>query len=67
MARTVYVAALEPDTGKSVVALGVMELLAGRVDRVGFFRPVVADRSGPDRLTELMCERYRLPDRRRPS
>ena len=60
MARTVYVAALEPGTGKSVVALGVMEMLAGRVDRVGFFRPVIADRSAPDRLTELMHERYRL-------
>jgi phosphate acetyltransferase len=56
----VYVAALEPDTGKSVVALGVMELLAGRVGRVGFFRPVVADGPGPDRLVELVRERYQL-------
>jgi len=56
----VYVAALEPDTGKSVVALGVMEMLAGRVGRVGFFRPVVADGAGPDRLVELVRERYRL-------
>jgi phosphate acetyltransferase len=60
MARTVYVAALEPDTGKSVVALGVMELLAGRVGRVGFFRPIVGDSSGPDRLVELVRERYQL-------
>jgi len=60
VARTVYVAALEPDTGKSVVALGVMELLAGRVGRVGFFRPVVAGSSGPDRLVELVRERYQL-------
>jgi phosphate acetyltransferase len=60
MARTVYVAALEPDTGKSVVALGVLELLAGRVGRVGFFRPIVADSQGPDRLVELVRERYQL-------
>ena len=44
MAKTVYVAGLEPDTGKSVIALAVMEMLARRVDRVGFFRPVVASR-----------------------
>ena len=56
MARTVYVAALEPDTGKSVVALGVMEVLAGRTDRVGFFRPIVA--AGTDPLVELMRTRY---------
>ena len=61
MARSVYVAALEPDTGKSVVALGLMELLAGRVERVGFFRPVVERRSTPDPLVQLMCERYPVP------
>jgi phosphate acetyltransferase len=61
VARTVYVTALEADTGKSVVALGVMELLAGRTDRVGFFRPVVAD--GVDPLVELVRERYGLPVR----
>ena len=61
MARSVYVAALEADTGKSVVALGVMELLAGRAGRVGFFRPVVGDGPGPDRLVELVRERYQLP------
>jgi phosphate acetyltransferase len=55
---TVYVAALEPDTGKSLIALGMMEVLAGRTDRVGFFRPIVGD--GPDPLVELMRDRYGL-------
>ena len=58
MVSTLYVAALEPDTGKSVIALGLMEALAGRTDRLGFFRPIVAD--GPDPLVELMRERYGL-------
>jgi phosphate acetyltransferase len=55
----VYVAAVEPDSGKAVVALGVMELLAGRTERVGFFRPVVSGPE-PDRLVELMRQRYGL-------
>ena len=55
-----YVAALEPDTGKSAAALGVMELLTGRVERVGFFRPVVKSRTSIDPLVALMCERYQL-------
>jgi phosphate acetyltransferase len=55
----VYVAAVEPDSGKAVVALGVMELLAGRVGKVGFFRPIVE--SADDRLVELMRKRYGLP------
>jgi phosphate acetyltransferase len=58
VASSVYIAAVEPDSGKAVVALGVMELLAGRVGRVGFFRPIVAG-SG-DRLVELMRKRYDL-------
>lgn len=58
MVSTVYVAALEPDTGKSVIALAMMEVLAGRTDRVGFFRPIVGD--GPDPLVELMLQRYGL-------
>ncbi len=58
MVSIVYVAALEPGTGKSVIALGMMEVLAGRTDRVGFFRPIVGD--GRDPLVELMRERYGL-------
>ena len=58
MASTVYVAALEPDTGKSLIALGLMEAFAGRTDRVGFFRPILGD--GPDPLVALMRERYGL-------
>jgi phosphate acetyltransferase len=45
-------------SGKSVVALGLMEMLSARVERVGFFRPVAA--SGRDPLIELMRTRYRL-------
>ncbi|MDO8394665.1 MAG: AAA family ATPase, partial [Dietzia sp.] len=36
----VYVAAPEGDTGKSTVALGLLRILAGTVQRVGVFRPV---------------------------
>jgi len=40
-ARAVYVAAPTGWTGKSTVALGVVEALSRRVERVGVFRPVV--------------------------
>src|SRR5919107_964600 len=43
MTPGVYVAGCEPATGKSAVALGVQQLLARRVSRLGIFRPVVAD------------------------
>src|SRR5215217_6440128 len=43
MTPGVYVAGCEPATGKSAVALGVQQLLTRRVERLGIFRPVVAD------------------------
>ncbi|GAB2779134.1 phosphate acetyltransferase [Nocardioides salsibiostraticola] len=41
MTRSVYVATVEPFTGKSAIALGILELLSRRVERVGVFRPIV--------------------------
>ncbi|GAA4204449.1 phosphate acetyltransferase [Actinocatenispora rupis] len=55
-----YVAGLGPGGGKSLVALGVAELLSRRVERVGVFRPLVAD-EGADPIVELLRRRYR-PD-----
>ena len=40
MARSIYVTSPEGDTGKSMVALGLVDLLARTVQRVGVFRPV---------------------------
>jgi phosphate acetyltransferase len=51
---------MEPQSGKSIVALGVGELLSGRVERLGFFRPIVASPDEPDPQIELMRSRYRL-------
>jgi phosphate acetyltransferase len=60
MERNVYLTAIEPGSGKSAVALGVMEALAS-VGRVGYFRPIVASGDQPDNDIELIRRRYRLP------
>ncbi|HEY9350178.1 MAG TPA: phosphate acetyltransferase [Acidothermales bacterium] len=62
MTRTLYIAALDPNSGKSVVALGVMELLIGRAGRVGFFRPLIRDLSTPDPLVQLIFDRYGIEE-----
>src|SRR2546423_4859733 len=51
---------MEPQSGKSVVALGIMELLSRRVQRLGFFRPIVPSASEPDPQLELIRARYQL-------
>jgi phosphate acetyltransferase len=58
--RNVYLTAIEPGSGKSAVALGVMEVLAS-LGRVGYFRPIVASGEQPDNDIELIRHRYRLP------
>jgi phosphate acetyltransferase len=60
MARSVYLTAVEPGSGKSAVALGLMELFSRRVRRVGFFRPVVPAGDRRDNDIELIRRRYRL-------
>ena len=57
MARTLYLTAGGPETGKSAVALGLFEAMSRRVGRVAAFRPVT--RSGPrDELLGLLGLRY---------
>jgi phosphate acetyltransferase len=58
MGSSLYVASVEGFTGKSTVALGVLEQLSRRVERVGVFRPIVrADaigERGRDYVLELL-------------
>jgi phosphate acetyltransferase len=60
VARNLYITAMEPQSGKSVVALGLMEMLSARVERLGFFRPIVPSRAEPDPQIELIRGRYQL-------
>lgn len=52
MTRSIFVASPEGQTGKSTVALGLVDLFARRVERVGVFRPLVAGER--DSVLELL-------------
>ena len=56
MARSIYVASPEGDTGKSVVALGLVDLLSRTVQRVGVFRPVARSTETKDFVLELLLQ-----------
>ena len=60
MAQSIYITAMGPNSGKSVVALGFVEMLSARLQRVGFFRPIVRGGAEPDPQIELMRSRYQL-------
>ena len=61
MPACIYVASAEAGAGKSVVALGLLELAARRGGRVGFFRPIVRHDAARDPSVRLVTSRY-LPD-----
>ncbi len=58
MSKSVYITGTGPGSGKSVVVLGVMELLARHGRKVAFFRPVGAEGAISDYLPALVTSRY---------
>src|SRR5690606_39463097 len=54
VARSIYIASPEGRTGKSTIALGLVDLFVRRVERVGIFRPVVPAGEEPDNVLELL-------------
>ena len=56
----IYIMSSEPQSGKTIAALGIMEALAGRVHRLSVFRPLVREGDDHDRLINLVASRYSL-------
>ncbi len=54
MVSSVYVTSPEGHTGKSSVALGLVDLFARRVSRVGVFRPVARSGTDPDSVLQFL-------------
>jgi len=52
--RNIYITSAEGETGKSTVALGIVDLLTRRVQRVGVFRPVARSTQQRDHVLELL-------------
>ncbi len=39
--KAVYITTIEPNSGKSIISLGLMQLLLGKAAKVGYFRPII--------------------------
>jgi len=60
VSNSLYITSAHVRAGKAVVALGVMELLARQVARIGVFRPIVSQDEKPDAMLELLISRYNI-------
>ena len=55
-ATAIYIAAPEPETGKSTIALGLLHRLRATVAKVGVFRPITRLGEDRDYILELLLE-----------
>lgn len=60
MANSLYIVGIEPGSGKSVISLGIMEMLSRRIRNAGYFRPVIPSGSTPDNNIRLIQTRYNI-------
>lgn len=61
MSNNLYITAVEPQSGKATVTLGIMEFLVRNLGRVAFFRPIVNVKKGKqDRVIKLISSHFKL-------
>ena len=61
MSKNLYLAATEADSGKSLILLGIMNILSSQVKRVGLFRPIVRSAQDIDHDINFVSKLYNLP------
>ncbi len=52
----IYIAAAEPETGKSTIALGILHRLTATVAKIGVFRPITRRSRDRDYILELLLK-----------
>jgi phosphate acetyltransferase len=62
MSKAIYITASEPYSGKSVVTLGLMNMLVGKVKNIAYFKPVIKEssESNKDIYIETMINHFGL-------
>ncbi len=60
VSNSLYITINSPQSRRSVVALGLLEMLARQVGRIGVFRPIRPGDGKSDPVAETLVERYQL-------
>lgn len=63
MTKTVFVASAEPYSGKSVVTIGLINMLLGKAKKIGYFKPII-NREANDKKDvhiETILNYFKLP------
>ena len=61
MTNALYLSTTEPFSGKSIIALGLMNLLAGKTEKIAYFKPVIGSIAGErDNHLDTMIHHFGL-------
>lgn len=62
MSKSIYIATIEPNSGKSLISLGVLRMMLTKSSKVAYFRPVINDDtpSGLDNHTQTAINFFEL-------
>lgn len=61
MTNAIYLTTTEPFSGKSIYALGLVNLLAGKTDKISYFKPIITvKKKEKDRRLTLIKEHFKL-------
>lgn len=63
MTKTIFIASAEPYSGKSIVALGLVNMLLGKAQKIGYFKPIINHdpREKKDVHIQTIIEHFGLP------
>src|SRR5688572_10798124 len=62
MSKAIYITSSEPYSGKSVVSLGLMNMLVGKIKKIAYFKPFIHENetSGKDIYIQTMIKHFDL-------
>jgi phosphate acetyltransferase len=61
MNRSVYIITPSNQSGKSIISLGLMQMLQRTTPRVAFFKPVVEDKEEKDNHIDAVLSHFKIP------
>jgi phosphate acetyltransferase len=61
MTNAIYLSTTEPYSGKSIIALGLVNLLSAKTEKIAYFKPVIGSASsGKDRHLDMISSHFNL-------
>jgi phosphate acetyltransferase len=62
MIKTIFIASTEPHSGKSIISLGLVNMLLGKAQKIGYYKPIVSVGEGQkDDNIETVLSHFELP------